>query len=109
MGAGKYRHQITIQRRTVTRDPSYGSEIVAWADVATVKAQFDPIRGREYFSAKQERAESTVRFRIYYRPDVVPEMRIVFNGKNYDIDDAMDVGGLRKELELITIEGLTNG
>jgi SPP1 family predicted phage head-tail adaptor len=109
MGAGKRRHLITIQQRSVTRDPSYGSEIVAWTNVATEWAQFDPVRGHEYFSAKQERAESVVRFRTRYRADIAAEMRIVFNGKNYDIDDVMDIGGRRKELEIITIEGLTDG
>jgi SPP1 family predicted phage head-tail adaptor len=74
-----------------------------------VWAQFDPIRGREYYSAKQEQAETLARFCIRYRADIVPEMRILFGGQFYDIEDVINVRGLNVELELMTREGLTNG
>lgn len=109
MEAGKLNRLITIQQRTTTRDPDIGSEIVSWTDVASVWAQFDPIRGREYYVAKQQQAETVARFRIRYRDDVVQEMRISFAGKFYDIEDVINVRGLNVELELMTREGLTNG
>lgn len=109
MHAGKLNHRVTIQQRSTTRDPAMGSEIVGWADVVTVWAQFDPIRGREYYSAKQEQAETVARFRIRYRSDIVTEMRVVFGGKFYDIEDVINVRGLNDYLELMTREGLTNG
>lgn len=109
MRAGKLKHLVQLQQRSTTRDPNIGSEIVGWADVATVWAGFEPIRGREYYTAKQEHAETVARFTIRYRSDVVAEMRIVFQGKYYDIEDVINVNGLNVFLELMTREGLTNG
>lgn len=109
MDSRRRNHRVTIQQRSTTRETDMGSEIVGWADVATVWAQFDPIRGREYYSAKQEQAETVARFRISYRTDIVSKMRVVFRGKFYDIEDVINVRGLNADLELMTREGLTNG
>ena len=63
MKAGKLDQRITLQAKSVTRD-AMGGEVITWADQATVWAQADPLRGREYFAAKQEQSEITIRFKI---------------------------------------------
>ncbi|HEY1182232.1 MAG TPA: phage head closure protein [Rhodocyclaceae bacterium] len=108
MRAGQLRDRITIQQRTVTRG-SMGAPVDTWTDVATVWAQFDPLRGREFFSAKQEQTENSVRFWIRYRAGIETKMRIVFAGKHYDIEAVIDARGRRQMLEIMTREGLTNG
>jgi SPP1 family predicted phage head-tail adaptor len=108
MRAGQMRDRITIQQRTVTRG-AMGAPVDAWADVATVWAQFDPLRGREFFSSKQEQTENSVRFWIRYRAGIENKMRISFGGKYYDIEAVIDVRGRHQTLEIMTREGLTNG
>jgi SPP1 family predicted phage head-tail adaptor len=109
MNPGDYKDRIRIEQKSVTRDASIGSEIVSWALVATVWAKYEPLRGQEFFSARQNQAATMARFRMHYRADLSKEMRIVFRGLYYEIDSVIDVGGRRTELEVMTTEGLTNG
>lgn len=108
MRSGQLKDRITIQQKAVSRG-AMGKEVVTWTDLATVWAQFEPLRGREYFSAKQEQAETNARFWMRYRSDVAPEMRVSFRGKVYDIESVIDYRGQRRGLELMTREGVTNG
>ena len=109
MNPGEYTDRVRIEEKSVTRDASIGSEIVSWALVATIWAKYDPLRGQEFFSAKQNQSSTLTRFRMHYRSDITKEMRIVFRGLCYEIDSVIDVGGRRTELEVMTTEGLTNG
>lgn len=84
MNAGKLRHRVTIQKKTVVRD-TYGGETVTWADVATVWAEVAPIGGREYYGAGQTLAESTFTVTMRYRSDIVPAWRLMHGTKVYEI------------------------
>ena len=50
MKIGKLRHKVTIQEYTATRD-SFGAEVQAWVDKASVFAGITPVSGKEYFTA----------------------------------------------------------
>lgn len=39
LNAGQLDRRITLQQRTVTRDPAYNAEVVTWPDIATVWAK----------------------------------------------------------------------
>jgi SPP1 family predicted phage head-tail adaptor len=92
------RHRITLQRKTITRDAE-GNVRETWTDVATVWATFEPMnsRQREFLEASAINAESYVRFRIRYRPDVTPDMRVVYDGRQFDIVEAIDLYGRHHE------------
>lgn len=103
MRAGELRHRVTIQQKTVTSDPE-GMIVETWVDVATVWAAVEPLRGREYIQAAAVTPEVTARVRIRYRPGIEPAMRVVHGGTVCDIQSVIDVGGRRRELELMCRE-----
>lgn len=109
MRAGLLNKRITIQRQSLTKNPANGEDVVTWQDVATVWAQFDPVRGREFFTAKQQYAESVAWFRIRHRPGLTQQMRISFQGKVYDIDSIVNTAGMNVGIEIFAKEGLTDG
>ena len=93
---------ITIQQRTVARDPSFGGEIVTWVDLDEVWASFRPRTATERFENESniELASNTAAFRVRYRSDVDETMRIVHDGHEWDIEGIVEVGR-RDKLDLI--------
>jgi SPP1 family predicted phage head-tail adaptor len=79
MRAGWMRHRVTIQARTAAQD-GYGERQPAWADVATVWASVEPLRGREYLEGRQEQADISHRVAMRHRPGVSPAMRLQLEG-----------------------------
>lgn len=92
MRAGALDRRITIERNTPTHDADSNEEVASWGTLATVWAQAKPLRGSERFEADRENAERTVTFRIRHRTDIDEEMRIVFDGDNYDIESIAEIG-----------------
>jgi len=54
MPAAPYRHRVIIQSFTAVSDGMGGWE-EAWADLATVWARVEALKGEEYFAAAQMR------------------------------------------------------
>lgn len=107
MQAGKLDQRVTIQQRSVVAD-AVGHDTITWVDVATVWAQCQPVRGREFFAAAQVQQEQTVKVRIRYRSDVTPLHRLVWQGRAHDITGVVPVG--RKDmLELMCLQGVKDG
>jgi SPP1 family predicted phage head-tail adaptor len=100
MQAGYLDQRITLQARSASRD-AMGGEVVTWADVATVWAAAEPLRGREYFAAQQVQAETQIRFRIRYRAGIVLTMRVLWRAQPYDIQAVIDPYGRKTSLELM--------
>lgn len=107
MKAGDLDQRITLQSRTVVPD-AYGQDTITWTLIATVWAQVQAVRGREFFAAAQVQQEQTVKMRIRYRADLDQTCRIVHDGKNYDITGIVPVG--RKDmLEIMCLQGVKDG
>jgi SPP1 family predicted phage head-tail adaptor len=106
--AGKLRHTIKIQAKTLTTD-SYGGPVETWADVASVPASAEPLQGRELAAAQTVNAETTTRFHIRYRSGVIPANRIVFESKYYNITSVIDPDLRHRELVIMASEGLNEG
>ncbi len=100
MNAGKLRHQVTIKKPIETQN-SYGEPEVRWQDIATVWAQVEPLRGREYFASKQMVAEVEVRITIRYRSDVTAKMKIAKGTDEYLIETIINVMERNRELQLM--------
>jgi SPP1 family predicted phage head-tail adaptor len=104
MRAGKLRHIITIQRPTDTRN-DYGEVVEGWEDVITTRASAEPLQGREYFASQQVRSETTTRFRIRWPGmPITPDMRVMFEGRAYDIDSVIDPNERHRELHVMAVE-----
>jgi SPP1 family predicted phage head-tail adaptor len=107
LSAGSLDHQVTIQQRTVARDATYGSETVAWSDLATVWARVvesstAPSSGR----GQAERVDAYVRpTKVYirWRADVDTTMRLVHNGQLLKIDGTAELNR-RQWLEMACAE-----
>jgi len=101
MEAGKLRHKVTIQRPV--KDPGW-HESMQWLDVATVWARIEPARGQEYTELRHANAEETGKITIRYRPDIKPEMRIVWGSRNYNILAILDPDEQRRLLQIMVKE-----
>ena len=102
LNSGQFRHLITFQKNMVTQD-ELGQETSEWQDFKSAMAMIKTLQGREYFEARQTQSETAVRFVIRYTPEIEGDMRILYDGKTYDIvappinDDELD-----KTITLIT-------
>ena len=99
MRAGWLRHRVTIQEKVVTRD-AYGEEDFTWANVRTVWASVEPMRGREFLQAQTEQVVYDTIVRMRYGIDVTPENRLMWNNQYYDVRSAISILEKQKELEL---------
>lgn len=108
MQAGDLSEQIVIQARTDTQDAA-GQPIPAWSTLDTVWANANPFRGREYFAASGQVAESPMLFVIPYRTDVTTRHRVTWGGAVYDIRNVEDFQGRHVWTYLHCDTGLTQG
>lgn len=69
----------------------------------------EPLRGRELFAAQEHSSETEVRIRIRYRDDVTDRMRVVHDGKYYEIQSVIDPELRHRELELMCSQGVLHG
>lgn len=110
MRAGRMDRLITIQQRDATGKAANGEDIVEWVDVAAdLPAEFVADRGQERFSAHQKQDSVSAMFRIRHLAGVLPEMRIVCDGLNYDISAVIPMFGRKTGLELMVTQGLNDG
>ena len=101
IGAGQFTRRIQLQQAT-TDDNTRGEPEPTWSTVATVWAQKQPLRGREYFAAGQMQTPADVRYRIRYRADVLATMRVLDAGVPMSIiGDPIDVDDKHVVLELM--------
>lgn len=108
MEAGKLRHRVTIQSKTVAPD-DYGGPVETWVDVATVPASVEPLQGRELANAQTVNTETTTRITMRYRADLLPSHRITFDGKYYNLHSIVDEELKHKSLVIMASQGLNEG
>ena len=75
-------------------------------NVCTIWASVEPLKGREFFAAQKENAETTVRITIRYRSGISPDMRIKYGDKIYEINAIIDVEERHNELQIMCQEFL---
>lgn len=95
--AQELNRKITFQELTIGQDPDTGEMVQTWADHASVFAKVEPLVGREYMAAAAIQAEDTSKFTCRYRGDLNASMRIVFDGKNYDITSIQNIRSGNRE------------
>lgn len=108
MEAGLLNRRVTVQRKSAARD-EFGGLSDTWEDVVTVWARVVPLRGQELFRAQQTIAENTHNFYIRYRTDLDTAMRLVYQGLPFNILSLTDVDDRRRELQILTSQGLSSG
>ena len=101
MRTGKLRHRITLQRPGLSQDPQTGEMVPGWQDVATVWASIEPLSAREFIAAQAVQSDVSVRITMRYRPGITSAMRLLHDGKTYNITGVLaDKGSGREYLTL---------
>ena len=108
MRASGLREQVTLQERTEAQGTT-GEVKWTWADYKTVYAAIEPVRGEEYFAARQLQSATTTKIRIRYLADVTTKMRVVYGSRYFEIESVIDVNTLRKEIHLMCKEREADG
>jgi SPP1 family predicted phage head-tail adaptor len=106
MRAGRLRHLIQIQAKSVTRN-SLGEEIVTWTTVHTCWAAIEPLSGQELLRAQAESAEMDVRIVIRWREGIKPEMRVIWaeqGGHTYNIRAVVNARTAQRDTQLMCQE-----
>lgn len=99
MRAGNLDRTIAIEAFEITGQDEAGQPIGEWTLLATVRAQIVQTSTEEYFRASGEGATSTIVFRVRYLSRVTNQHRIVFEGRNFDLEEVKELGR-RRGLEL---------
>lgn len=110
MRAGQLRHRITIQRPGRVQDPDTGGMKDGWETVRSVWAAKRPSSAREFKQSRAGQSEIVGEFQIRYREGIDATMRILHNGKTYNIEGVLedDKSG-REHLTLPYSEGVNDG
>lgn len=106
MEPGILRHEIDIQAHTETPADD-GTVARSWANVATDwRAAVIPLRGKEYFEARQVKDTTTHRIRIRYYDGLTPKHRIIHDSRTFNIETVINVDELDHEMDVMCQEVL---
>lgn len=108
MRSGPLRHRITFQSKSQVKD-EFGQYKESWSDLFTVWGSVDPISGRELLASKQVIGETTHRIRTRYRDGITYAVRVIFNGRIFDITSVINQAEKNASIEILAKEGYTNG
>lgn len=103
MKSEELKRKIVIQKyENAVNDNGFEEE--AWQNFKPVWAKVENLHGREYFEAAAVKAENTVKFTIRYVPSIEPTMRILFQGKQYNITSIDNIKYANKFIEIKGME-----
>lgn len=107
---GQFRHRITFQKFNSIKDELGQQTDGEWQDVTSAWAMIKTLKGREYFEAAASRSEATSRFVIHYQLGIDGSMRILYDGRIFDIvEPPINDDELNKTLTIITREVTAGG
>lgn len=78
---GDLRHSCLIERKSVTHDTTYGTEIISWVPVATTWCSIEDVAPSRSEAVKNGIASAAIQtiVRIRFRTDVDSSMRMTIN------------------------------
>jgi len=109
--ASKLSVRIRIERKLVTRDPQYGTEVVSWVEFACVWAEVkDILPSRAERMAEQiQIARRPARIRIRYLAGITLDMRVIIDNRIHQIIAGPSMLGRREAIELMVEELSSEG
>lgn len=108
MQAGKLRHRVTIQSPPTAQD-EVGQPVGDWVDFATVWADVRFINGLEAARTGIPTSAVTASIRIRYLAGVSANMRVLHDGKVFDVKAVLPDSTSRRYLDLSAQTGNNNG
>lgn len=82
--AGRLRHRIKIESVVYTKDAT-GGVVRSYSTFAELWAEIIPVSGDEFFESQRVDAAITHRIRIRHIDGVLPDFRVNFKGRFFDI------------------------
>ncbi|MGA9851845.1 MAG: phage head closure protein [Gammaproteobacteria bacterium] len=101
--SGEMKRWITVQQ-TASSQNARGEEIPTWTTFACVWAKIVPLSGREFLAAQQVEATLTHTITIRYLAGLDPTMRIVYNGRYFDINQVININEEDRQMSLLCTE-----
>lgn len=108
MGIGEFKHRITFQTLSSVVNEN-GFESKGYEDFKTIWAKVTNLHGKEYFEAAAIQKEKTVKFIIRAIKGLDETMRILFQGKTYNITFIDNIKYENKYIEIKALEVDTDG
>lgn len=113
LGAGEYRHRITLQQAQQVRN-DIGDTVTTWVPALTrIAASVQPLRGREMFAAAQTQSAVDHRITIRYQRGITRDLRIIWHLSEgdvpLDIISVINTDAANVQLELMAVTGVRNG
>ncbi|MBY0408240.1 MAG: phage head closure protein [Rickettsiales bacterium] len=117
MTCSRLRHRVSLQQEVSVADGG-GGFTQAWQEVAMLWAEIEPITGadsrlsvasgKEVLMADQMQSQVSHKVTLRWRNDVAPAMRLVFEGRAFNIRYVAAVDGGKELLQLLAQEGVAN-
>ena len=102
--AGKLRHSIEWQKEQTVPDGA-GGVTRSWVKVADARALVDPMSGNERWQSMRTEANITHNIYMRYTASLTPAMRIVYDGRAFQVKAIIDLEERKKWLEVQAVEG----
>jgi len=100
---GKMQHRVRIERPSDVQGPS-GQPVDEWILFASRRAAKESSAGGEHLTPPQKVARVPVLWKLRHLEGVLPTMRLVCEGRVYEILSAIDPTDERMELHISTLE-----
>jgi SPP1 family predicted phage head-tail adaptor len=98
MKFAKLRKKLDIQKVVETQN-AHGEPVETWKNFANNRwAEIISPSGTENFRTQHTIAEVDRTFKLRYIKGIVPKMRVVFGGENYNIESVVNVNERNREL-----------
>jgi SPP1 family predicted phage head-tail adaptor len=104
MKAGKLYHRLAIQEDKGTAVNALNERVENWATLTTRYGSIEPLTGRELWTAQQVQADVTHKIRMRSYAGLKPKMRLVFQGRIFNIGSVRNLEEVNEELEIFCKE-----
>ena len=105
MRGGKLDRRITIQDKTEVID-DYGQRTLTWATHLTVWADFTQKDGMEKIDSENRSTKRMTIFKTRYHSTITNEMRVLYDGEYYKIEDIKEIKQPTRQQGLMIITSL---
>lgn len=105
MRSGRLRKLADIEAKVVTSKDSYGEDVYSWQRMAQAYVGIEASHGWEGESSGAEMSQVT--HKIFLRAVPVPlrpKMRVVYDGRIFDLKTVLDKKGRDREFECMAVE-----
>jgi len=113
----RLRHRVAVQQQVQTQNATTGAVSVSWQNVTlsggvalnNVPAEVLTGQGKEMFQAEARQAEIAARINLRWFPGLTQAMRILWDGKIFNIQSIETDATARREYRLRCTAGVNDG